>query len=242
MPGFPNSLTTMAPTRRNRRRTRSTGDAGRNAGTVHDGVGRCQPVPPLATILDALTHLQLRGASGTIVATDGRHLLTQSGFPFPWQEDVLVPASTVFGCKEVQGLSVQLGRTETHVVLGVGPWRFFLPIDRTGRYPHTDEVIPRSSKVASTAVLNPDDITYLVRALPRLPGGNDDDAPVTIDFGEVVHIRAAAQGQANLTDLALSRSTCTGESVRFRAEPWLPPAGACVLGFRSWRSSTPTRR
>src|SRR5690606_2701388 len=36
----------------------------------------------------ALGCLQLRGARGGIAATDGRQLLLQSGFQFPWEEDL----------------------------------------------------------------------------------------------------------------------------------------------------------
>lgn len=163
----------------------------------------------------ALTHLHLRGGRGTIVATDGRHLLTQAGFSFPWQDDVLVPATSLFGCKELQGQPVQLGHTETHVVLSIGPWRFLLPIEKNGRYPHTDEVIPKASSVASTAHLDADDCAYLTRVLPRLPGADDDDSPVTIDLGATFSIRARAKSQNNHTEVGLARSQATGKPVRF---------------------------
>ncbi len=78
------------------------------------------------------THrVQLRGKSGVIVATDGRQLLLQGGFHFPWEDELLVPANPVFGCKELgQGLPVAIGQTETHVTLRVGPWWIHLHIDK----------------------------------------------------------------------------------------------------------------
>ena len=36
------------------------------------------------------TWIQLRGKQGEFVATDGRQLLIQGGFQFPWKEPVLV--------------------------------------------------------------------------------------------------------------------------------------------------------
>jgi hypothetical protein len=51
----------------------------------------------------AVSNIQLRGRPGEIIATDGRQLLLQSGFKFPFTDDVLVPSSTVFGCKELDG-------------------------------------------------------------------------------------------------------------------------------------------
>ena len=44
----------------------------------------------------AVDHIQLRGETGEIVATDGRQLLVQSGFEFPWQENLLVPRNPRF--------------------------------------------------------------------------------------------------------------------------------------------------
>jgi hypothetical protein len=44
----------------------------------------------------ALGHVQVRGEHGSIVATDGRQLLVQGGFQFPWTSDLLVPRSKVF--------------------------------------------------------------------------------------------------------------------------------------------------
>jgi tetratricopeptide (TPR) repeat protein len=39
----------------------------------------------------ALGCIQLQGTSGKMAATDGRQILLQSGFTFPWQEDLLLP-------------------------------------------------------------------------------------------------------------------------------------------------------
>jgi hypothetical protein len=51
----------------------------------------------------ALSRLKWRGKRGEIVATDGRHLLMQGGFSFPWKDDVLVPRLSAFGCREFAG-------------------------------------------------------------------------------------------------------------------------------------------
>ncbi len=48
----------------------------------------------------ALNCLQLRGR-GDIAATDGHHILIQSGFAFPWVDNLLFPAKSVLGCKEL---------------------------------------------------------------------------------------------------------------------------------------------
>ena len=46
-----------------------------------------------------LSLVQLRGRAGEVVATDGRCLLVQGGFPLPWPEDVLVPRVAAFGMR-----------------------------------------------------------------------------------------------------------------------------------------------
>src|SRR5260370_36536586 len=70
----------------------------------------------------ALSCLALRGASGTVAATDGRQVLVQGGFAFPWEGEVLVRRSPLFACRELpRELPVSIGRTGTHVVLRVGP-------------------------------------------------------------------------------------------------------------------------
>ena len=48
-----------------------------------------------------LHNIKIRGQVGDITATSGRELLIQSGFRFPWSEDVLIPRITALGCREL---------------------------------------------------------------------------------------------------------------------------------------------
>src|SRR5262249_22265988 len=119
----------------------------------------------------ALTRLQLRGRQGEVVATDGRQLLIQKGFTFPWREDVLVAALDVFGLKELtQEEGVLLGKTDTHVCLRIGPWTFHLALDKDGRFPDADGVVPATKGERTVCTLAPEDARFLTQALPRLPG------------------------------------------------------------------------
>src|ERR1700676_2473816 len=93
----------------------------------------------------ALTRIQLRGRRGDVVATDGRQLLVQAGFPWPWDDDVLIPRSSVFSCREFAGDGAALiGRTKTHVAVKCGPWTLLLVIDGHSRYPDVQAIIPRT--------------------------------------------------------------------------------------------------
>jgi len=56
--------------------------------------------------------IQLRG-DGCLLATDGRQILLQNGFEFPWDDELLVPRNLVFGSKDLPGdKPVEVGNTE----------------------------------------------------------------------------------------------------------------------------------
>ena len=178
----------------------------------------------------AIQNIQLRGR-GEIIATDGRQLLTQSGFHFGWSDDVLIPACSVFGCKELQSeTSVGLARSDRHVVLGTGPWTIYLPIVTEGRYPRTEDVMPSESKVATRCRFSADDAAFLARSLPRLPGQIDDELPVTIDLNGHCIVRSQGGGQSRATELILARSEVEGLPVRLKTNRNLL-ARALKLGF-----------
>jgi hypothetical protein len=164
----------------------------------------------------ALHCLQLRGRSGEVVATDGKQLLLQGGFQFPWQEDLLIPRLAAFGCKELAtDQPVEVGRQNDRVVLRSGCWTFFLHIDADARYPQADQVIPKLRDRTTTWRIAAEDAVFLARALPRLPGGEEDDKPLTVDLNGSVCVRARSAGQGRPTEVVLARSSFEGQPVRF---------------------------
>ena len=162
-----------------------------------------------------LFRVQLR-ASGSIVGTDGRQLFLQHGFRFPWSEGRLIARTSVFGLGELQRQeTVEIGQTDSHVVVRAGPWDVFLVIDKDARYPKAEDVIPRVP--ASTGThwqITPQDAAFLLRSLPGLPGADEDYSPVTLDLGESVVVRARAEGQERGTVLQLAGATMTGSPLR----------------------------
>ncbi len=163
----------------------------------------------------ALNRVQLRGAKGEVVGTDGSQLLIQSGFTLPWQEDVLIPALSVFGMRELaQAGEVQIGRTATHVCLQIGPWTFHLTIDRDGRYPRVEEVIPHQNRVINVCRLAPTDADILRSTLPRLVNLKDEDQSITLDLNGRLLVRAKPEGQERDTEVVLERATASGPAVR----------------------------
>jgi hypothetical protein len=180
----------------------------------------------------AVHRVQLRGSSQDIVATDGRQLLIQGGFSFPWKEDLLVPALETFLSREIpQDAPVSAGKTETHVCFRIGPWTFFLASDTQGRFPEADKVLPSLTGPITTWKLAEQDALFLAKALPRLPGRELEDAPTTVDLNGQVAVRAQGEGQSRITEVVLSQSEVGGAPVRFRVNRQYL-ARTLRLGFR----------
>lgn len=179
----------------------------------------------------ALDHLQLRGRTGSVVATDGRQLLLQSGFRFPWPEDVLIPSSPVFGCPELpRDTPVAVGRTATHICMQAAAWLLFFRIDPDGRYPTAEQAIPSLTGTHTRWRLDPADAVFLAQALPRLPGSDEENAPVTVDLNGHAVVRARTPGQSRATEVLLARSAVSDPPVRFCINRQLL-ARAVQLGF-----------
>jgi hypothetical protein len=164
----------------------------------------------------AVDKIQLRGSTGEIVATDARQLLIQGGFRFPWKEDLLIPATVLFGCRELpSNTTINIGRTDRHVCLRIGPWTVHLAIDMEGRFPDVAQVIPAATPNSTTCRVAAEDAVFLAKTLPRLPGRDATDEPVTVDLNGTVSVRARGEGQSQATEVILRRSQAIGSAVQF---------------------------
>lgn len=164
----------------------------------------------------ALHRLMLRGRYGEVIATNGKELLIQGGFHFPWSDDVLIPRVPAFGCKELgQEAHVEIGKSKNQVVLRVGPWTFCLHIDTDARFPNVEQVIPKLNNGTTRWRIAPEDADFLAGALPRLPSADDDTMPVTVDLNGEVCLRACAPDKKRITEVVLARSSFTGKPMRF---------------------------
>ncbi len=179
----------------------------------------------------ALSCVQLRGSSGDMVATDGRQVLLERGFDFPWDEALLLPRTLVFGAKELpQDEPVAIGKTAAWISVRVGPWTFHAKIDKAGRFPETDGHIPQADSAAARFRMSVADAEFLSKNLPRLPGDDDFNLPVTLDLNGSVAIRAKAADQPQPTELVLSNSTASGQPMRVNTNRTFL-ARAVKLGF-----------
>jgi len=162
----------------------------------------------------ALSCVQLCGTSGKIVATDGQQALVQSRFTFPWADDLLVPASDVFGCRELPGdQPIQVGRTEDWVTFKAGPWTVSLKLEKDARFPDVSRHIGDPTAAASHLRIADSDGEFLTDALPRLPCNDETNNPITLDLNGQVLIRGKGTDQSRATELALSNSRLEGEAI-----------------------------
>jgi hypothetical protein len=166
----------------------------------------------------ATTKVLLRGTKGEIAATDGHQLLMQNGFHFPWLDEVLVPSVTFFGWNDLPAdEGVNVGITADHVCFEIDNWTLWLPIDKFGRFPKIDNVIPQVTASDTRVHFDADDVTFFAGNLVKLPGIELESAPVTLDLNGHVAVRARAGAKDPATEIVLSRSGVTGKRVRYPA-------------------------
>jgi hypothetical protein len=162
----------------------------------------------------ALGCIQFRGNEGKLVATDGQQALVQSGFTFPWSEDLLVPASGVFGCRELPAdQPIQVGRTDDWVTFKTESWTISLNLEKDARFPDVSRHIGDPTAALSHLRIAPDDSGFLTDALPRLPCEDNTNCPVTVDLNGQVLIRAKTADQSRATELVLSNSRLDGDPI-----------------------------
>ncbi|MBN8628666.1 MAG: hypothetical protein J0M17_24610 [Planctomycetes bacterium] len=187
----------------------------------------------------ALGCLHLRGKLGRIDATDGKHVLTQTGFKFPWTDDVLLPANSVLGCRALDlKQPIEVGRAGDWIGFRSGPWLVLLAVQKEGRFPKIDDVIPKPETAKSRLELSVDDATFLGDVLPRLPCDDPLFEPVTLDLNGRVLMRAREADQARPTQVELKGSRLEGPAVTLNTNRnYL--AHALRLGFRTLHSFGP---
>jgi hypothetical protein len=163
----------------------------------------------------ALSCLHLR-ACGEVIGTDGRQVLIRGGFAFPWTDDLLIHRTLLFSCRELpRDRPWSIGRTATQVVLRCEPWTIFLEIATSIRYPDVEGILPPSDSMTTRLRLDPGDATFLADGLSRLPGGDAEHAPVTVELNGRIAVRARGSNSDPATELVLSRSSYSGTAVPF---------------------------
>ena len=162
----------------------------------------------------ALQYIVLRGKDGAVVATDGRQLLIQRGFSFPWQDKVLIPGLPFFGSREMPtDQPVLLGRSGEKVSLEIGPWLLSMKTDNSLHYPDVDAIIPSIKGSPSRLHLDRRDADALQQALPRMPGRDMEHSPITLELANPIRVQVH-DGKTAIAELVLAQSRVEGPVVK----------------------------
>jgi len=144
---------------------------------------------------------------------------------------VLVPGSKLFTHREIRtDEDVGVGRAEDVVVLNVGPWTAWMSIEKERRFPEIDQVIPNVNGAIASVSIPKNDGDFLARVVKQLPANDEQHSPVTVDLNGSIAVRARTDGSSTPTELVLTRSSRTGDPVRFCTNRKLL-ARAMQLGF-----------
>ena len=180
----------------------------------------------------ALNCIRLRGRDGQIASTDSCQALIQTGFSFPWEDEILVTGSGAFMSHDfATSDDLLIGRSADWVTLQANSRTLHLRIEKERRFPNIDLQIPANGSATTTLSLSEDDIDFLLTSAKRLPGASEHNAPVTVDLNGVVAIRAVAEDHSNPTELVLSNSRRIGDELQFNTDRKFLTRAA-QLGFR----------
>ncbi len=187
----------------------------------------------------ALNAFKLEGAAGRIVTTDGHQLLVQGGFEFPWQDDVIIPASKLFQAAELpRDDPIAVGRNGDWIALVFGPWVLYLKHNGEARFPKYHWLLGDPATAQTTLSLSDADADFLYRSLDVMPAENDAHRPVTIDLNGHVAVRSRADNQSPPTEIELTNSRFTGNPLRISCDRRFL-ARAIKIGFRQVACNSP---
>jgi hypothetical protein len=161
----------------------------------------------------SLACLELDGHQGTITATDGRQLLRLDGFRFPWGErTLLLPANDVFAAAELTaGGPVACGAERETLVIQASGWTLRLPLELDGRYPNVRAVIDRPAGPTNRVLLDRGDLAFFLRHVKRLPGGDREHAPLSLELNGAVDLAVAGDDSQRPLRIRLARSVQVGQ-------------------------------
>jgi hypothetical protein len=168
----------------------------------------------------ALDRVLLSGSTGRMIATDGRQLLIQDGFSFPFSEEVLIPALSVWGSKELpREEELLMGMGKEHLTVSIGPWTLALRHADRGRFPPAESIVPSPRGIKTRLRLSPEDVALLCKELSRLPAEDESAPAVEVVIGSEVVVRPCGGARNPSAELKLSGAQRRGEATRLVMNP-----------------------
>ena len=167
----------------------------------------------------AMDCIRLRGVDRQITASDSYQAFVQTGFQFPWSDEVLVISSTALASPDfLHARHLEIGRKDAWLFIPLEQQTLTLRIKKERLFTHLDLQVPIKSSVTTRVQVSPRDASFLASFTPRLPGVRAQSAPVTVDLNGVVAIRAADEEGSKAVDLVLDNSRYDGNRLRFQAD------------------------
>lgn len=205
---------------------------GDNSPQLISALAEAMDVTDTSSARYALGCVQLRASDGRLAATDSSQLLVQHGFNFPWEGEVLIPQTTIFKQKELWSAnSIRIGRTAEQIVFACEPWTVWLTVQKEGRFPHLEDIIPAANSASTRMVLDERDVDFFLNTVPRLPYDESLHKAVTVELNGHVALLARAENAAPITRAILNHTRREGDELR-----WLTNRDyllrAVQLGFR----------
>ena len=83
---------------------------------------------------------------------------------------------------------------DDEVVIRVGPWTFYLAVNKDGRFPDVCRQIPSPATAATHCLFSAPDANFLAETLPRLPSDEDGNRPITLDLNGNAVVQLTTEG------------------------------------------------
>jgi len=115
-----------------------------------------------------------------------------------------------------------------------------LAINSATRFPNVEAIIPKTDHAVTRWHIAPEEAPALAAMLDNLPAAKEEHAPITVDLGRTVTIRARAEGEKRCTEVMLPRSRTDGKAMRIvTSRQFLQQA--LEHGFRSFSIMAPDK-
>lgn len=154
-----------------------------------------------------------------VVATDGKHLLAANSFHFDLAQSLLIPNRKFitwagFLDDGEWRLSAQQVMEINWVKIQSQHWTC-ITRQIEGSYPNWRQVMPPPEGFKTTITLNEAAVKLLREALPKLPGGQEDNQAVTLLVeGSELWVLARSKSCSAWTRIPVTGATVKGESTR----------------------------
>ena len=203
-----------------------------NAPNLLGALADAMRIVPAEATRHSLNCVHLRPGGGRIAATDSHQLLVQSGFAIPGSDDLLIPRTTLFGSRELPtNQPVEVGTTANCFVFRIGPWTVWLTLEKQGRYPRVEDIIPNADSAKTRLSLSAEDRAFLLDVVPRLPVETDQEGRITLDLNGQVALLAKGDGASSTTAVVLRNSRRIGDELRLNTDRQFV-VRAAQLGFQ----------